>query len=176
MARVRKSQVQSAFIKVVRKRTAQSVLMFVVLAAVYMVQLQDRLFTGGTQVHDGDSLRINDQKFRIFGIDAPELDQTCTRNGASWPCGKASRDYLTALIAKKEVVCEQKDTSYDRIVAICHAGGVDLAREMVRGGMAIALPQYSMLYVKDQEKAKRNLEGIWSGKFMTPSRWRHKKK
>src|SRR6185369_149382 len=38
---------------------------------------------------DGDTLRVGDgSEYRIFGIDAPELRQTCKEaNGKSWACG-----------------------------------------------------------------------------------------
>ena len=54
---------------------------------------------------DGDSLMVSDQEVRLFGIDAPELMQTCTRNGEPWNCGQVAKDQLAKLIAGKQVVC-----------------------------------------------------------------------
>lgn len=36
---------------------------------------------------DGDSLSVGQHEIRLFGIDAPELKQTCMRAGQSWACG-----------------------------------------------------------------------------------------
>src|ERR1041385_6812441 len=49
---------------------------------------------------DGDSLRVGDgSEYRIFGIEAPELHQTCKEtNGKSWACGRAAKARLTTLI------------------------------------------------------------------------------
>jgi len=42
---------------------------------------------------DGDSLRAEDGvEYRLFGIDAPELHQSCNEvNGKPWPCGRAAK-------------------------------------------------------------------------------------
>ena len=49
---------------------------------------------------DGDTLRAgNGAEYRIFGVDAPELHQTCSEaNGKSWLCGRAAKARLTTLI------------------------------------------------------------------------------
>jgi endonuclease YncB( thermonuclease family) len=42
---------------------------------------------------DGDTLRAaNGAEYRLFGVDAPELAQTCTEaNGKTWLCGRAAK-------------------------------------------------------------------------------------
>jgi len=39
------------------------------------------------RVVDGDGLKIGNQSIRLWGIDAPELDQTCELDGRTVPCG-----------------------------------------------------------------------------------------
>jgi endonuclease YncB( thermonuclease family) len=73
---------------------------------------------------DGDSLRAgNGDEYRLFGIDAPELHQTCKdSSGKSWLCGRAAKAKLTTLMKAGGVNCEAKATDrYNRIVAICSA-------------------------------------------------------
>ena len=41
---------------------------------------------------DGDSLHVGDKEVRLFGIDAPEFDQTCQRASGDWSCGAAAAD------------------------------------------------------------------------------------
>jgi len=41
---------------------------------------------------DGDSLMVGETEVRLFGVDAPEFDQTCTRAGQSWACGAVAAD------------------------------------------------------------------------------------
>ena len=35
----------------------------------------EKIITGKARVTDGDTIKINDQKIRLFGIDAPETKQ-----------------------------------------------------------------------------------------------------
>jgi endonuclease YncB( thermonuclease family) len=92
---------------------------------------------------DGDSLRAgDDSEYRIFGIDAPELHQTCKEaNGKAWACGRAAKARLTTLIKGGNVACEAKGKDrYGRTVAVCSAEGVaDLGEAMVRQGYTIDL-------------------------------------
>jgi len=92
---------------------------------------------------DGDSLRAGDgSEYRIFGIDAPELHQTCKEaNGKAWACGRAAKARLTTLIKGGNVACEAKGKDrYGRTVAVCSAEGVaDLGEAMVRQGYTIDL-------------------------------------
>ena len=89
---------------------------------------------------DGDTIRAGDgAEYRIFGIDAPELHQSCTEaNGKSWLCGRAAKAKLTTLIKGGNVNCEARATDrFGRIVAVCSAEGVpDLGEAMVRDGYA----------------------------------------
>ena len=92
---------------------------------------------------DGDSIRAaNGADYRLFGIDAPELHQTCSEaNGKSWLCGRAAKARLTALINRGKVNCEARATDrFGRVVAVCSAEGVpDLGEALVRDGDAIDL-------------------------------------
>jgi endonuclease YncB( thermonuclease family) len=46
---------------------------------------------GRARVVDGDTLEVGGRKVRLFGIDAPELDQTCDAEGQLWACGAEAR-------------------------------------------------------------------------------------
>jgi endonuclease YncB( thermonuclease family) len=61
---------------------------------------------------------------------------------------------------------------YKSEVAICYAGDVDINRQMVIQGMAVAYKQYSKLYVADETLARRQFRGIWAAAFMEPAQWR----
>lgn len=51
---------------------------------------------------EGDSLHVNDKEVRLFGIDAPEFDQTCQRASGDWSCGAAAADQLSKLVTGKK--------------------------------------------------------------------------
>jgi hypothetical protein len=117
---------------------------------------------------------VGQQEVRLFGIDAPELTQTCTRDGKPWACGSAAADQLSKLIAGKQLKCEPvgKDR-YGRTLARCSAGDADLNRTMVATGYALAYRRYSTDYVSAEESARVARRGIWSGTFEQPSEVRH---
>ena len=47
---------------------------------------------GTGHAKDGDSLIVGDKEVRLFGIDAPEFDQSCTKDGMGWSCGAAAAE------------------------------------------------------------------------------------
>jgi endonuclease YncB( thermonuclease family) len=129
--------------------------------------------TGPAVITDGDTLKINDQRIRLHGIDAPESAQTCQVDGEPWDCGQAATEALESLTEGKEVRCEERDIDrYDRIVAVCYSGGMDLNEQMVRMGLALAYRRYSLDYVEAEKAAHIRSVGIWQGEFMPPWEWR----
>lgn len=129
--------------------------------------------SGPVSVTDGDSFSMTETRIRLFGIDAPERDQTCQREGKAWACGKAAADHLAGLTAGKTVRCIQQDRDrYGRIVARCNVERLDLADLMVRSGLAVALPQFTEDYAGAETRARQLKLGLWGGEFDTPAAWR----
>ncbi|HEY8277161.1 MAG TPA: thermonuclease family protein [Methyloceanibacter sp.] len=126
---------------------------------------------------DGDTLRVGDgSEVRLFGVDAPELHQTCEEaNGKSWACGRAAKTRLTLLIKGGNVQCEERSKDrFGRVVAVCSAQGVpDLGQTLVRQGYAIDLggPPGNP-YNAEEEEAKTAKRGLWRGSFEPPWEWR----
>lgn len=101
-------------------------------------------FGGIGHAKDGDSLAVGNREVRLYGIDAPEWDQTCNRDGRNWPCGQVAAEELSRLVTGRDVSCIAVDTDqYHRTVAQCTAGDVDVNRAMVALGYAIAYRRYS---------------------------------
>ena len=126
---------------------------------------------------DGDTLRAaNGDEYRLHGIDAPELHQSCNEaSGKSWLCGRAAKAKLTTLIKGGNVSCEERARDrFGRVVAICSAEGVpDLGEAMVRDGYAVDLGGAAGHPYRDTEaEAKEAKRGIWRGSFEVPSEWR----
>lgn len=128
---------------------------------------------GPARVIDGDTLIIGQQRVRLFAMDAPESDQSCRdQSGRAYACGAAATAALRQLIGSRDVSCVRKGQSYNRMVGQCHVGDVDVGREMVRLGHAIAVPQFSRIYVADEMVARAQQRGMWAGQFERPDEYR----
>ena len=125
------------------------------------------------RIIDGDTIHINKIKYRLHGIDAPEIKQLCKIKEKNYKCGVKSKEFLVSLIGSKSVKCNHKDKDrYKRIVAECFAGETNLNKELVRNGWALAYRDYSKDYVIDEEYAQENNLGMWKGTFIHPKKWR----
>ena len=124
---------------------------------------------------DGDSLRQGGQDYRLHAIDAPELSQTCQRaDGGDYPCGREARAALARLIGSGALACRIVDTDrYQRFVADCRAGTVNINDAMVRSGWAIAYRRHGRDYVSAEAEARRRRLGLWQGHFEMPEDWRN---
>ena len=129
--------------------------------------------SGPALIVDGDSLEIGSTSIRLFGVDAFEGRQTCTRDGTPWRCGAAAAAKLAELAASGPLVCARRDIdNYGRTVARCTAGSIDLAAELARSGLALAYRQYSADYVDEEAEAQALRRGAWAGEFEAPWYWR----
>ena len=128
------------------------------------------------RVIDGDGFELAGEKIRLWGIDAPELRQECSKDGVRYACGRIARDNLELLTTGREIVCEAqgRPDRYGRTVASCTADGEDVAGWMVRHGWALDWPRYSGgAYAADQDGAEANKRGLWAGFFAVPWEWRN---
>lgn len=129
--------------------------------------------SGRARAVDGDTLEMAGQKVRLFGIDAPELDQLCDRGGRRWACGTAAREALAGIVGRQRLTCAVQDVDrYGRAVAVCTAGGADVAAFMVRQGMAIAYRRYSGRYVNAEVAAQAEGIGLWTSTYLQPEQHR----
>ena len=62
------------------------------------------------RIIDGDGFELNGENVRLWGIDAPEMDQQCSRDGEAFQCGAFAKDMLAALIGSDIPDCEKVDT------------------------------------------------------------------
>lgn len=150
-------------------------------------------------VSDGDSfIMTNGNIIRLFGIDAPELGQICInkientdKNGnvtikeESVKCGEIAKNRLANLIENNEIECTVKGKdAYERLVCECgferyntktkRRDKININKEMVISGNAIAFQQISDKYVEDENRAKAENRGIWATTFDMPSVYRKK--
>lgn len=118
---------------------------------------------GHPTVVDGDTLRFGATRVRLWGIDAPESDQTCTINQAQVPIGQHATNHLMRLVGASPVSCyETGRDPYDRALAVCTVNGADINEAMVRDGHAFAYRAYARAYISPELDAYRGLHGMWA--------------
>ena len=129
---------------------------------------------GPATVVDGDTLVVGGKEITLYGIDAPELAQTCAFRQKTIRCGALSADALRDLIAGADkVICTDRGRDREgRRLGLCTVGGFDLSRNMVHTGWALAWRRYSAKYVSVEKKAAAGKRGLWRGPFEKPWDWR----
>jgi endonuclease YncB( thermonuclease family) len=142
----------------------------VIAVLAYVLEPALSPLNGRAEAVDGDTLRIGSTRVRLIGIDAPELDQTCTdAAGAEWACGRQARAFVVKLIGKSPVDCARHGRDrYGRALAACTVEGADLGQAIVDAGWAVA----ELQYVPAELGARAAGRGIWAGSFETPADWR----
>lgn len=134
-------------------------------------------FASGEQITvvDGDTLRAKGMDYRLRGIDAPELAQSCLdERGRNWTCGREARARLRSLLAGGSVECSVYGRDrFGRALADCRAEGVpDVGEALVREGLALDFDRRGGRYAAAEQAAQAGKKGIWRGSFEEPSQWR----
>ena len=131
---------------------------------------------GTAQIVDGDTLEIGARRVHLYGIDAPESDQTCERGGRRWRCGVEATYAMAALLEFHWLTCRQMGTDpAGDVFGVCRLGGpkgFSVNREIVRRGWALALRPSGDEYAAAELEAKTAKVGLWSGSFVAPWEWR----
>ena len=140
--------------------------------------------SGFAKVVDGDTIKINSKKIRLYGIDAPEKKQKCKKTYLTisfmsftkdYMCGEVSTQKLIKKINKQKLNCNILDVDrYKRLIGECFKRNINLNSWMVSNGYAVAYRKYSKKYVSDEINAKNKKLGIWQGKFEMPWDYRRK--
>ena len=138
------------------------------LIAAFLLAMAGPSLAAEIVMTDGDTFQLDRTIFRLDGIDAPEIDQTCLdQSGDVWPCGVAARDRLSAYIGSRAVRCEDKgpDPVYKhRRIGICsiESEATTLNEWLVREGWAIKFePSAKGRFAAEEADARENRRGLW---------------
>ncbi len=158
------------------------ILGFVLAAAPFAPARAD--ITGPPRIIDGDTIEVQGVAVRLYGIDAPELGQTCRIGQHAYDCGKIARTALLDLTAGVPVTCKlvppdpapgtirAPDDGSDGRIGRCSADGYDLSEGMTYTGWALASRPVSGRYLGFEDQARTAGRGLWKGQFVTPWDWR----
>ncbi|WP_456297927.1 thermonuclease family protein [Albibacillus kandeliae] len=133
---------------------------------------------GKIRVVDADTWDVGGARVRLFGVDAPEQDQHCTRqDGRDWACGAWATEQVRTLYQGRRAACREVNIDrYGRIVARCEVEGADVGRELVTRGLALAYRRYSMDYDLDEKSAHVARRGLHAAQVQAPSDFRAAKR
>lgn len=124
---------------------------------------------GRARVIDGDSLVVSGREIRLKGIDAPELAQSCHRDGGPWKCGEEAQRQLRFFVRGGDVACEGDEfDEHGRLLAVCRIAGRDVNAWMVDEGWAVSFGGYG----EQEGEAREKRRGLWQGSFEQPRDWR----
>lgn len=132
-----------------------------------------QVFLGKPIAIDGDTLAVGETRIRLYGMDAVERTQTCSINGEAWACGEAAKRALAEFLQLGQLSCRATGTDvYNRTVANCRVGGMDLSLAMIESGLAVALPDAPQSYFKAEAQQREARNGIWRSGFVAPAEYR----
>lgn len=138
----------------------------------------DDVIEGRARIIDGDTLEIGARRFHLAGIDAPEAEQRCQRQGKSWQCGREATYAMAALLETHWLTCWYTGTdAAGDALAECRMGGPQgpiVNEEFVRRGWALVLPSARARYAAAEAAARAAKRGMWSGSFVAPWEWRRR--
>ena len=120
----------------------------IILISSFAQSSEKKIVKGKAIIVDGDTIKINNEKIRFGGIDAPE------RSVIGY---KLSKEKLKEKIGNNFVTCirEKNKDYWNRTVAECFINDESLSSYMVKNGYACDYVKYSKKkYAKEQEYAK----------------------
>ena len=126
------------------------------------------------QVVSGDTLIIAGRYFRLYGIDAPENNQTCAdASGRSYSCGRQAAAWLSGWLQDNQLECRvMQEDQNGNMVGVCSLGAYDIGAALVNAGWAVAYTKHTDIYMPYQQQAQNNARGLWQGEFYMPWDWR----
>ena len=165
------------FINIRKKFLINIIFYFLITIPAY-----SEIISGKAVSIDGDTIKINEKKIRLHGIDAPEMKQLCQRTFLSififsfqenYKCGEISKKKLDSYIKNNIIKCKVEGTDrYKRILGTCYKNTININSRMVRNGYAVAYKKYSKKYIGLEREAKKEEIGMWKGNFEMPWDWR----
>ena len=132
---------------------------------------------------DGDTFRLDSgQGLRVWGMDAPELRQRgWNRQGEAVAIGEQSLGALNGITVNRNAMMGPVvGQSWGRSVAPVTVDGQDVGQSMIRGGNALAAPDFLRSdsnrrydYLQAERLARQNGLGMHDTYYQPPAEYRH---
>jgi len=128
----------------------------------------------GTRFRDIETREV----YRLYGIDTCTPDQSARLGRQSWPCGTMATAWLVTATLNAWLACTTlREAAGEHLVRCASAGHPDIAADMVREGVAVAMPATPddpgiRSYALIEQDARKAYRGLWSSTFQMPWDWR----
>ena len=135
----------------------------------------ESVLEGRVTVLSGEMIRLQGRLLHLSGIEAPDRQQTCTRNTKQpWRCGEAAFAALEKLARAKAWRCVTQGGPdvLGRSEANCTLDGRDVAGELVKDGHVFSAATYFGGYAAMESEARHSGNGLWSGEAERPTDFR----
>lgn len=130
--------------------------------------------SGSATVIRANVFYINGRYVRLYGVDAPDTDQICSKgNGSSYNCGEEAASWVRNWIDQNSIDCYLlKIDPKGQDLATCIWGEYDIGAALVGAGWGIANTRETTIYQPYEAKAQSESSGLWQGSFYSPEDWR----
>ena len=123
------------------------------------------------RVLKNNALKLNNERFILYGAVIPTSTSKCSEGESLWPCGARATLTLHSLLQDELLNCESIDNSSKLPLVRCYVGASDIAQLLINDGLAI-VPKVHSEYRLSEISAKSRQVGIWRGGFSPPQEWR----
>lgn len=124
---------------------------------------------GEGNVTSGNEIVVGKKPVRLFGISAPERDETCAIEDVRIKCGIVAWAELIRMADGQLVSCDREalpdgapPPGKETLFGTCYVGETDLNEAMVRSGWANAVPEQTDRYEVDETDARESERGLWA--------------
>jgi endonuclease YncB( thermonuclease family) len=118
---------------------------------------------GVASIKSGNEIVIGKRIVRLFGVQAPKIDEICQIEEAKMKCGIVAWSQLIQLADGWHVSCDiELKSKQGSDFATCYIGEIDLNEGMVRSGWAKAARKQTDRYIVDEEDARASKRGLWT--------------
>lgn len=130
--------------------------------------------SGSISVISAHIFYIGGRYIRLYGVDAPDVDQICSDSGGrTYNCGEEAASWIRGWIDTNPIDCYiLKVEPKGKDLATCVWGDYDIGAALVGAGWGVANTKETQIYKPYEVKAQNQSSGLWQGTFYSPEDWR----
>lgn len=134
--------------------------------------------SGPAEVLHAHVFYIAGRYVRLYGVDAPDIDQLCAdATGSAYSCGENAASWVRGWIDDNPIDCYLlKVEPHGQDLATCMWGKYDIGAALVGSGWGVAKTKETAIYKPYETRAQNQSIGLWQGTFYDPEDWRNIKK